>query len=45
MALAHPQSDALFKGLPFYHSCRHAMTPAHRIARRKKYRYYICTIR
>ena len=29
----------------FCESCHHALTPAHSIVRRKKYRYYICTTR
>ena len=37
------RSDALLKGLLFCRNCRHAMTPAHSIARGKKYRYYVCT--
>ena len=42
---AHHKSDALLKGLLFCRLCHHAMTPAHSIAHRKKYRYYICTTR
>ena len=41
----HHPSDALLKSLLFCQSCRHAMTPAHSVARGKKYCYYICTTR